>query len=129
MPITPDVVEHTAKWMVILRDDWTKDIPIRMHSVALDAGGAPQWSPELKSWLADKDGPRYRMTKAMRRLRRVSVREFEVAYRMIILSEPIDHTTAWLNDRAIRNAKPERYSVTDTRTIIVSAVDKLLAWY
>lgn len=117
----------------MLREDWHSEIPQRLHTHQLDQGGAPQWSPELAAWLSDgqkQNGERrYRLTQAMRKLRKKSVREYEVAYRMIVLGEPLDRTTKWLNERAIKNCKPERYSLEDTRIIIVSAVDKLLSWY
>jgi hypothetical protein len=133
MPITAEVADFTSKWMAMFRAEWKSEAPQRLHIHALDRGGAPQWSPELASWLSDGRGAngerRYRMTQAMRKLRKKSVREYEVAYRMIVLGEPIEQTTKWLNERAIRNDKPERYRLEDTRVIIVSAVDKLLAWY
>ena len=133
MPITPEVSAYTSKWMSILRQDWHSEIPQRLHTRDLDRGGYPQWSPEMAAWLSDGRKPngerRYRLTQAMRKLRAKSIREYEVAYRMIVLGEPLDRTAKWLNERAIKNGKPERYSLKDTTTIIVSAVDKLLSWY
>ena len=42
----------------------------------------------------------------MRRLRRVAVREYEVAFRVMVLGERIVDTTRWLNERAARNHIP-----------------------
>lgn len=111
---------------------WHEEIPVRIHSRSYDDGGNPQWHPEFSAWLLG-DRPnserRKRLTAAMRRLRKKSIREYEVAYRVIALGEHPENTAKWLNARASRNGKPERYSVYDTEVIICSAVDKLLAWY
>lgn len=128
----PRVLEHTARWMGYLRADWHDDIPTRIHTKDFAEDGTHQWAPEFEAWLSGAGGRgerRFRMKRAMRRLRSKSVREYEVAYRMIVLGESVAGTTDWLNGRAIRNDKPERYSMDDTRFIIASAVDKLLAWF
>jgi len=131
MAITQAVLDHTSKWMATFTLEWHTEIPQKIHSREFAADGTHQWHPEFKSWLDEgrKSQEHRRLTQAMRRLRRQSIREFEVAYRMIAQGEQIDQTTRWLNDRAIRNNKPERYEIADTQVIIVSAVDKLLAWY
>ena len=105
---------------------------MRMHTRAFDGGGTPEWSPEFSLWmLGGKPGSerRSRLKQAMRRLRKKSIREYEVAYRVIALGEPIEGVAKWLNARAMKNGKPERYSVYDAEVILCSAVDKLLAWY
>lgn len=132
MTLSPEVLHHTSKWMVALRRDWHEEIPLKIHSSDYADDGTYRWSGEFAAWIngTKKNGERrFRMKQVMRKLRAKSIREYEVAYRMIVLDEPIDKTTEWLNERAKRNDKPERYSVDDTRVIIVSAVDKLLAWY
>ena len=126
-------VRQATRWMDMLRASWNDDLPIRIHAKGLDAGGAPRIDPEFWAWLngyQHQNGEkRYRVTSAMRRLRKESVREYEVAYRMIVLHESAEDTSKWLNERAIRNNKPERYSVRDTMVILTSAIDKLLVWY
>lgn len=131
MPITPEVLEHTSKWMASLSIEWHEEIPLRIHSREFADDGSHQWHPEFAAWIGTRrpSERRTRLTQAMRRLRKKSIREYEVAYRMIVLGEPIHQTTAWLNDRAIRNDVSDRYEIKDTQTIIVSAVDKLLSWY
>lgn len=132
MTFPEGLLASTANWMNLFRADWHSDIPLRIHSSTFAGDGTYDWSPEFKAWMngyRDNDERRYRLTKAMRKLRGKSPREYEVAYRMIVHGEPIEETTRWLNDRAVRNNKDDRYTVADTRVIIISAVDKLLAWY
>jgi len=132
MAMTTEVLKHTSRWMSTFAVEWHDEIPLKIHTRGLDAGGTPKWDPGFAAWLQGggrNSESRRRITAAMRLLRKRSIREFEVAYRMMVLGEPIEQTTIWLNDRAIRNDKPERYSVKDTQVIIVAAVDKLLNWY
>ena len=132
MPITEELLSHTSKWMSAFRAEWHEEIPLRLHSRDFDDAGNPQWHPEFAAWLQGvgrNSERRTRLTQAMRRLRKRSIREYEVAYRMIVLGEPIERTTAWLNERAIRNSVKDRYEISDTQIIIVSAVDKLISWW
>jgi hypothetical protein len=132
MPLTPDFLDHTARWIPQLASLWHEEIPLRIHTRGFDDGGNPQLHPEFVNWLngqGTNSHSRTRLTQAMRRLRKKSIREYEVAYRVIALGERPENTTKWLNARAAKNGKPERYSVYDTEVIICSAVDKLLSWY
>lgn len=133
MPASSAQLEHTAKWIPELAAMWHEEIPIRMHMRGFDDGGNPQWHPDFANWLMGGGGEnserRSRLTQAMRRLRKRSIREYEVSYRIIVLGERIESTTKWLNERAERNGKADRYTVADTEVIICSAVDKLLLWY
>lgn len=132
MPST-EQLEHAAKWIPTLSSMWHEEIPIRMHMRAFDGGGNPEWHPDFANWLLGggraNSERRARLTQAMRRLRKKSIREYEVAYRVIVLGEPIERTMEWLNERSIRNGHKDRYSISDAEVIICSAVDKLLAWY
>jgi hypothetical protein len=134
MAASQQQLDHTAKWIPELAAMWHEEIPLKIHAAGFDAGGNPRWDPYFAEWLMGGRGGensprRARLTHAMRRLRRFSIREYEVAYRIIVLGERIEHTTDWLNERAIRNGKPERYRLRDTEVIICSAVHKLLEWY
>lgn len=138
----PDaVLATTARWMSDFAADWRGEVPIRIHSSAIDSGGAPEYDGAFTRWLTRSDKPddprdqhrnpenRLRITRAMRALRRVAPREYEVVYRVMILGETVEQAAKWLNERAIRGGHPERYTRKDTVAIIVSGVDKLRAWY
>ena len=131
MTLPLDVIQNTSKWMGLFRSDWHEEVPLRIHTHEFSDDGTYKFAPEFEVWLGIRsDNERkYRMKRAMRKLRAKSVREFEVAYRMIVCGESLHQTCDWLNARAIRNDKPERYTLESTRVIIVSAVDKLIAWF
>jgi hypothetical protein len=126
MAVTEAVKDHTTKWLSFLRADLEESIPIRINTGSVFAAdGTPEWAPEFTSWMKGNS----RVVRAMRRLRRVSVREYEVAYRALFLGQTDVQIAKWLTERAIRNDKPERYSKADAQVIVVSAIDKLLAWW
>lgn len=140
--IPDEVLAFTAKWMVDFRDYWHDEMPIKIHNGALGEGGSPEWHPDFSRWLsidyrgkrcdqrwADNPEPRVRTTRAFRKLRKKSVREFEVCYRIIVLGEQIKDTTAWLNERAIRNDKDDRYGTLETMLLLIGGVDKLAAYW
>lgn len=131
---------RTAEWISQITRDWNEEIPLAIHSNSVADDGAPQWHNNFETWLlrGDRTGdeqwrnnpePRVRMTRAMRKLRERFPREYEVLYRTAILSIPIEETTQWLNTRAIRNDKPERYSVRDTYLILIVAADRTMSWW
>jgi len=142
MAIPDTVLQTTARWMSDFATDWRGEIPIRIHSHAIDSGGAPEYDATFARWLTRSDRPddpraqnqrnpenRLRITRAMRVLRKVAVREYEVVYRVMVLGETIEQAAVWLNARSIRGGHPERYSRKDVVVIVVSGVDKLRAWY
>lgn len=64
----------------------------------------------------------------MRKLRRVSPRAYEVLLRTMIHGEGLNETTAWLNERAIRNGIPlegraANYTLKDTVALFLAGVD------
>jgi hypothetical protein len=128
--ISQAVLDTTDQWIPRLARMWHEDIPTRIHSGGTADDGSPRWDPAFAAWLmgVKSPGERPRITHAMRRLRKVSVREFEVAYRVIVLGESLEGTMAWLNERAARNRLSDRYTERDTRIILMSAIDKLVAW-
>lgn len=145
----PETVLHdTARWMVDLRDYWHDELPMQLHTGALDEGGGPQWHPDFARWLgvdyygrrsdqkwADNPEPRIRTTRAFRKLRKKAVREYEVCYRIIVLGEPIADTREWLNNRAARNSIPlpigrqSHYTMNETLLLLVSGVEKIRSWW
>lgn len=127
---------------------WREETPTRIHSREVDAGGAPDWHPEFARWIdrgAEEGGKdrhgrqirpritnpdlRLRTTRAFRKLRRKNAREYEVLYRTVVKRHTITETMDWLNERAIRNDKPERYSELEVQILLWSAVDKALRWW
>lgn len=132
MAVTQQQLQHVSKWIPALAAMWHEEIPIKIHSGGVDEGGHPKYDPYFEAWLNGQgvnSERRARLTQAMRKLRKQSIREYEVAYRVVVLGEHIEQTTAWLNERAARNGLEDRYRIGDTEVIICSAVHKLLEWY
>jgi hypothetical protein len=139
--LTDSVLAQTARHLAVYAADWQTEVPSRIHSGAVDAGGAPEWHPEFARWLTRTDRPhdprddryrnpenRLRVTRAMRAIRRAAPREYEVVYRVMCLGDTVASTTRWLNERAIRGGHPERYRQKDTIAILVCGVSKIAAW-
>jgi hypothetical protein len=141
------VLKDTGYWLARFSSNYRGEAPNRIHNREIADDGSPQWHPDFARWLTAKeviDTPRpdqpteekrLRTTRALRRLRKEAIREFEVVYRVMVIGERIEQTTRWLNERAIRNNIPlgegrsEHYREKDTIAIIVSGVDKLRNWY
>lgn len=124
------VLAHLAHWLSVFAAEWHQEIPLKIHDRRIDDGGKPQWHPEFARWLTRTGslGPRnplgrLRVTRAMRDLRRVAPRQYEVLYRIMVVGESVESTTIWLNARAIRGGHPERYRLGDTLAILQSSVD------
>lgn len=137
--ISHEKVSYYARWLSDLRSYWNAEVPLRVHSRETADDGSPQWSSDFALWLFRADlgdekwrrnpEPRVRTTRAFRKLREKFPREYEVLYRTIILDIPIETTVEWLNERAVRNNKPERYSMRDTLLILFIAADKVHSWW
>lgn len=72
---------------------------------------------------------RLRTTRAFRKLRKVAPREFDALYLMCALAWSFEATRSALNQRAERLEKPERYAQSDLLLLVVSAVDKVKAYW
>jgi len=131
-----ETIRQTAQWADWLSTDWRLEVPDRIHSSEIADDGAPQWHHEFAKWLTRSEArpprnteERLRTTKVMRRLRRVAVREYEVLYRTLLLGEPLEETTTWLNERAKRNNIPlpegqaVHYRKKDTLALFIAGVD------
>jgi len=135
--IPAEILEQTSRQIRQFAPEWRDDMPMTIHEHALDRGGVPRYSGEFIGWLTRNEGgrsaypdqsdARFRITKAMRTLRKVAPREHETLWR-IFSGETVEQVCLWLNERAIRHGHPERYSTKDTVVIIVSGVDKLAYW-
>jgi len=147
MAIPASVLASTAYWLTRFSYDYRGESPGKIHNGTLSEDGTPQWHPDFARWLTaggpiDTPRPesrtpedRLRTTRALRKLRSVAVREFEVVYRVMVLGDTVDDTTKWLNDRAQRNGIPlppgqtVHYRRKDTVAIIVSGIEKMRDWW
>lgn len=141
------VLKSTGYWLARFSRDYHGEIPQKIHNGDIANDGAPQWHPDFARWLTARevistprpDYPtpeqRLRTTRALRRLRKEAVREFEVVYRVMVTGERIEETTKWLNQRAERNGIPlpngrsVHYRTKDTIALVVSGIDKMRDWY
>lgn len=140
----PDsVLRTTGYWLARFSADYRGEIPQKIHNGDIALDGAPQWHPDFMRWLTVREvistprpehptpEERLRTTRALRKLRKEAVREFEVVYRVMVMGERIEDTTRWLNQRAQRNHVPlppgrnQHYRPKDTLALVVSGVDKM----
>jgi hypothetical protein len=132
------VLAQTAHWAQWFSADWRQEVPTRIHSSDIAVDGGPEWHPDFMKWITRDEHPRgrnndqrLRTTKVMRRLRRLAVREYEVAFRVLVHGERLEETTRWLNERAQRNGIPfppyrpagPHYSEKDTLALFICAID------
>ena len=141
------VIGQTVHWLGRFRADFLGDIPQQIHNGDIANDGAPQWHPDFARWLTAReviDTPRpdvrtpenrLRTTRALRRLRKTAIREFEVVYRVMVVGDTITEVTLWLNERAERHGIPLRpnrsvhYSEKDASVILFSGIDKMRDWW
>lgn len=134
------VIRETLKTMDELASYWREELPLRLHSRDVSEGGTPDWHRDFALWLGRADQfddrrwaqnpePRVKTTRAFRKLRTRSPREYEVVYRTAILRIPFEETITWLNDRAIRGGHPERYDAEAALMLLVCGVDKIATWF
>ena len=146
-PIFPaDVIEHASRFLRDLATSWHEEVPIQIHSGAIDAGGAPEFHPAFQSFIErdcrkpgcydlhcrhgqDRPNPRKKAHKALGKLRRVAPREFDALYLLVAHSMTFDDVAAALTERSIRLDKPERYDESDVLVLVVSAIDKVQGWW
>lgn len=137
MDATEQMLRKSESLLNRFRAEITKESPIRIHSAEISDDGSPQWHSEFARWLTARESQtdtfipnpehRLRTTRAMRKLRRTSVRGYEVTLRTFG-GEKVEDTTRWLNDRARRNAIPLppgrtfHYSQKDTLVILYSSL-------
>ncbi len=143
----PSDLQQCAQWLQFFADEWMGEVPLNIHSRAVDDGhglGSPAFHADFIRWVgpictcpscfeSDKkrrnSDSRTRATKAFRKLRKVAPREFDVLYSLCVLRNSINGTAEFLNGRAIRLDKPERYSRTGVLFLAISGVDKLRSYY
>lgn len=134
---TAQMLKQSEQLLNRFRKEIERESPVRIHSADVADDGAPQWHPEFTRWLTARESQtdvyipnhehRLRTTRALRKLRRTSVRGFEVTWRTFG-GERVDDTTRWLNERARRNAIPlpsgknVHYTSKDTLVILFAAL-------
>ena len=133
----PDmVVEKVSRDLAQFQRTWQGSAPMRIHDRRLGEDGTPVFSSEFIAWFYrawnDDDilatDSRMRLARAMKRLRDLAPREYDVMRRVLDGKSPPE-ICAWLNERAERGGHQERYSLKDTVVLIVSGSDKVAAWY
>jgi hypothetical protein len=134
------VLADTFKTMWELASYWHDELPMRLHSREVSDGGTPEWHHDFARWIGRADQfndqrwaqnpePRVKTTRAFRKLRTRSPREYEVVYRTAILRIPFDETVEWLNARAIRGGHPDRYDTDAALMLLICGVDKIATWF
>jgi hypothetical protein len=142
LSIPRDVLQSTLADLRLFASYWNEEIPLRIHARDVSEGGTPEWHPDFAKWLGidyygkksdqrwrEHPEPRVKTTRAFRKLRKASPREFEVVYRTAILGIPFAETVRWLNERAERNQKPDRYTEEDALMLLVCGTDKIASWF
>jgi hypothetical protein len=87
--------------------------------------------PDFGEYMVNGEKGTTRTRRVMRRLRKFAAREYEVCYRICVLSEPVEFTTEWLNERAQRNDiafpsyRPEgpHYTRKDTIALLMAGLE------
>lgn len=99
------------------------------QSVAPRWNGASSLHPSFAEWMGNPRASEPAVTsRAVKRLRKMSKREYEVLYRIITVGESIDEVRDWLNERAERNSIPlpdgrhRHYSSNDTWVLFIAGV-------
>lgn len=125
------VMHATAARALELGQAWSQEAPIRIHSGEIASDGSPQWHRDFSRWMTRQDArpaalddePAVRVKRAFGKLRKISMREFEVCYQVLIMGRSIAQATSWLNERAERNGIPTRYRPKDTLALLVAGLD------
>lgn len=136
MTFSDAVMATTAAKAHRLGSQWVSEAPNRIHSSSIAADGAPEWHPDFARWLTRSERPpiiggdeTLRTTRVMRKLRKLSKREYEVCYRLLVLRDTVTNTTDWLNQRARANRIPlppgrtVHYSEKDTLALFIAGID------
>ena len=146
-PVLPeDMVESTAVWLKTLIETWHEETPIKLHAAENSDGGAPDFHHDFLSFIErdckkpgcfnlhcthgqDREDPRKRTHKALRKLRRVAPREFDALYLIVAHQHTVRDVALQMTDRAIRLNKPERYTEAGVLVLIASGIDKVQQWW
>jgi hypothetical protein len=110
-PLPAATLAETKQFADFIGREWARSRP------DIEPVVDPRWLADMVGWLDSRDSNR--VDRVMRHLRRVAPREYDVLHRTLLLGEGFEEVTAWLNERALRNAiplpagKPRHYEVKD----------------
>lgn len=153
IPAITDVMSKTEIdtamfWLTSLGEDWRGDVPMSIHERgSYGLGSAPPFSEPFVRYIGhlecanpgcsicakerskqqrrSNDETRLRATKAFRRLRKISPREFDALYLYCILGYDVSSISKALTERAIKLDKPERYDVNAVWFLMMGGIDKV----
>lgn len=147
---TATTLPQEVRWInremnrVLAQSTLDDEVPMRIHCRETDAGGAPEWHPTFERWIdAERiDTPRtaarfyepdrklhpQRLKRALRQVRKLAPREYDVLYLMIALKYTWDDARVKLNEDNLRRGQPE-YSEAEFLILAVSGSSLLLASY
>ena len=147
LPFDEHVLEQTRFWLRYFADEWVGETPLKIHTRDTDDGhglGGPAFHYEFVRWLGpicncpdciredrrkrNAEG-RLNTTRAFRKLRKVSPREFDALYCYVVLRMPLENIVASFNNDAERLNKTERYNLAGILTLIVLGTEKVRAWW
>jgi hypothetical protein len=146
-PLFPDeVVSLTQRWLRELALSWHQEVPIPIHSSAIDASGSPAFHPNFISYIerdcrkpsctdrncrhgSERLEPRKRAKKALGRLRRAAPREFDAVYLHVAHQLTVSDIARAMTGRARGLGKPEIYDEAAILVLLVSGIDKIQRWY
>ena len=141
-------IESAMFWLNSLGEDWRGDVPYALHERgAYGLGSAPPYAEKFVRYIghlecanADceqcrkeraktrhrtNNQTRLRATKAFRRLRKISPREFDALYLYCILRYDVAAISKALTERAIKLDKPERYDANAVWFLLLGGIDKV----
>jgi hypothetical protein len=144
-------LEKTAYWLREFSLAWNSEVPIKLHTGLrfIDGGGSPAFDPAFLAYIdrpckrrwchdlncrhdrddiLDRDN-RHRTTKAFRKLKESTPREFDALYLICRHGLTLEEAGEKLTERAIRLGKPERYGVAAVLILVMSGIDKLVRWW
>lgn len=149
-------IQQYRYWLHEYRTDWRGEVPTRIHEKAAAAGlgSAPPFAPEFIAYIGHidcghddckecrdvrekerrkrsfrRDNPRFRTTKAFRKLRKVAPREFDALFMYCMHDRSPAAIADSMNLEMQRKDRPERYSPESVWLLLFSGVDKVMGWW
>ena len=117
------------------------EYPTRIHSRDIDDGsqwGAPAYHPTFIRWLnaeyprlehGERSDGRTRITRALRRVRKVAPREYFVLSLILANGMTLNEAQARMNEREMQRDSEDRYTNETMLLLLLAGLDKLYKWY